>query len=83
MHTKDLDSVILSADIHYYAKKKKMYFGDQGKLGKQEKFASCVFAHSQMCMHVHQHDGRLAGVKLTPDNADQKSVQSGKNGTCG
>lgn len=36
----------------------------------------CVFAHSQMCMHMHQHDGRLAGVKLTPDNADQKSVQS-------
>ena len=50
-----------------------MYFGDQGKLGKQEKNV-CVFAHSQMCVHVHEHDGRLAGVKLAPDNVNQKSV---------
>ena len=43
----------------------------------------CVFAHSQMCTHVHEHGGRLDGVKLAPNNVDQKSGQSGKNGTCG
>ena len=26
-----------------------MYFGDQGKLGKQEKFASCVCLHTHRC----------------------------------
>ena len=83
MLTKDLDLVILSADIYYYAKKKCTLVIRVSWENRKKLPHVCVFAHSQMCVHVHEHDGRLAGVKLAPDNVNQKSVQSGKNGTCG
>lgn len=63
-------------------KRKFVSFGGQGSLGKAGRFV-CVFAHSHICTHVQKHNGRLTGVKLAPENVDQKSAQSGKNGTSG
>lgn len=52
-------------------------FGGQARLGKQA--GVCVCSRPRKCVHK----SRLTGVKLAPENDEQKSVQSGKPGAPG